>query len=62
MPKWIGRIICRFKGHKRGRYSPTEDDMVFNVRTYACPRCGAQWTRNVSKRKPKKGASDGQAI
>lgn len=50
----FGRIICYFYGHKRGRaLEVTAAEMAENVRGFRCPRCGAQWTRKVSQRKPK---------
>jgi hypothetical protein len=45
----FGWLICKVKGkHKRGKIQRDEmfgDKSV--VRTYACPRCGATWTRKV---------------
>ena len=44
----IGKLICFFKGHKRGRRigtvtNPTGPDFI----DYQCPRCLATWTRKV---------------
>jgi len=47
----FGWLICKWKGHRRGRYLPTEGEMLHDVRTYECPRCLATWTRKA--RKPK---------
>lgn len=51
MPKWIGWVVCRFKGHLRGRRLPglTLDGLA----AFECPRCGALWSRKVYARKPK---------
>ena len=59
---YFGKLICKWKGHKRGKRVPFPgankeislymDDVVGNAQ-FECPRCGAQWTRKISKRKPK---------
>lgn len=42
--KLIGRLICWFKGHKRGKLLTSVFDARIgkNVTVYACPRCGRQ--------------------
>ena len=55
MPKWVGWVVCKFKGHLRGRRA-RHVTMTFsepNVTTFECPRCGALWSRKVYARKPK---------
>lgn len=40
--KLIGKIVCLFKGHKRGKRvygHPSATAYSDNVRIYACPRC-----------------------
>ena len=45
------KLVCYFKGHKRGRRVSTveghEPETEHEFVTFACPRCGAQWTRVV---------------
>ena len=47
----IGKLICMVtRKHKRGRRVSTSKKELFlngmhEVTTFACPRCGAQWTR-----------------
>ena len=38
----IGKLICFFNGHKRGRLVASVFDAKIGkqVQTYACPRCG----------------------
>lgn len=54
----IARLICYFRGHKRGvRVKTTEwlsgIDIPMSPQEYYCPRCFATWTRKVSQRKAK---------
>jgi len=58
MSLW-GKIICAVKRkHARGSRieSVLDDNHDPIARIYECPRCGAQWTRKVSKRKQKEAA------
>lgn len=45
----LSKLICLIKGHVRGKkVGSTEGAPVgFVLNVYACPRCGAQWTRKV---------------
>lgn len=49
----IARLICWWKGHKRGKRvvytvgGPESD----GEREYECPRCGATWIRKIRKAK-----------
>jgi len=39
----LGRIVCLFKGHKRGKFSRTvEVEPNIRVGIFACPRCGRE--------------------
>jgi transcription elongation factor Elf1 len=40
--KLIGRIVCLFKGHKRGKRQPINSPADVEVAIFACPRCGHQ--------------------
>jgi transcription elongation factor Elf1 len=48
----FGKLICRFKGHKRGRRVVQEGDTSEMPLRFACPRCGAQWTRKAKVKAP----------
>lgn len=43
--KIIGRLLCKVRGHKRGKRvsGTTGSKHIF----FACPRCGAQWSRKA---------------
>ena len=49
----FGKLICRIKGHRRGKRvvytvgGPESD----GEREYQCPRCEATWTRKLRKAK-----------
>lgn len=46
----IARLICFFKGHKRGKRltaSMATTTSTSPVNTYECPRCRATWTRKA---------------
>jgi hypothetical protein len=46
--KLIGRIVCLFKGHRRGKFA--HQGIVIDgarLRTYRCERCGAEWRRKI---------------
>lgn len=52
----IARLICWWKGHKRGRRIETpshvrEADAIVGLRLIdlECPRCKARWTRRERK-------------
>ena len=39
----FGKIVCLFKGHKRGKLKLHDPDPLAlrgETKTYACPRCG----------------------
>ena len=41
----FGRLVCLFKGHRRGKFIGTtmDRDGNFNgLKVYACPRCGRE--------------------
>jgi len=43
MTSFLGKWICKFRGHRRGKRISNIGGLV----AYACPRCGAQHTRKV---------------
>jgi len=43
----IGKLICYFKGHKRGQRVNQEAPFDNSVYRFQCPRCKAIWTRKV---------------
>ncbi|HEX8106738.1 MAG TPA: hypothetical protein VF516_03370 [Kofleriaceae bacterium] len=44
----IGRLICLFKGHKRGkRVSEATSNGGAMFADFRCPRCKATWTRKA---------------
>ena len=46
----LGSLICKWKGHKRGKLIETRLILAGahgKERDYRCPRCGATWTRKV---------------
>lgn len=45
MIDFLGSLICRWKGHKRGRRVSADQQQV----TFRCTRCSATWTRPVRK-------------
>lgn len=46
--KILGKLSCWALGHKRGkRISGERSIEPLKSVTYACPRCGAQWTRKA---------------
>ena len=46
MGQLIGRLVCYFKGHKRGKRLTSNSSLNrLDHHIYRCPRCGAQWTR-----------------
>jgi hypothetical protein len=53
----FGKLICRFKGHKRGKRVMSRADAIAHgddgktISLY-CPRCGAQWTRKAKAKAP----------
>ena len=51
LPRWLGRLICRFRGHLRGRKlrSDQRDDrgLMGHVKVFECPRCGTTWVRRT---------------
>jgi hypothetical protein len=47
----FGKLICRFRGHLRGKRVPRIDEANQDWQTFRCVRCGAEWTRKVTKRK-----------
>lgn len=37
----LGRVVCFFKGHKRGKFVPQVGDFYNpNEKLFKCPRCG----------------------
>lgn len=49
MKEFLGRLICGVtRRHKRGkRLLMVTSTSTTPVNTFACPRCGAQWTRKA---------------
>lgn len=53
----FGKLICRFRGHLRGKLvkresldKRAEQELESRYRAhYACPRCGATWTRKIKR-------------
>ena len=45
--KLIGRLVCAYKGHKRGRL--IEVDEARATRTTECPRCGRRIERKAKR-------------
>lgn len=43
----IGKLICWWKGHKRGKRVGEATDIVNGKRNFYCSRCGQRWTRKV---------------
>lgn len=44
----IARLICLFKGHKRGkRLTMVGFTSTVPLNHFRCPRCKATWTRKV---------------
>lgn len=45
----IAKIICYFKGHRRGKLflKGTAARPAVEWNTYECPRCKATWTRKA---------------
>lgn len=47
----ISKLICWFKGHKRGKRVGEATDIVTGMRNgmhnFYCPRCNARWVRKV---------------
>lgn len=43
----LAKLICRFSGHKHGKFVGLTTDSQKNVilRTIKCPRCDATWSR-----------------
>lgn len=50
--KLIGRIVCMFKGHRRGVRVFTPDG---GHRVFACPRCGNERRYKERTREPHPG-------
>lgn len=40
MRSLIARLVCRFKGHKRGRLLRAEDNGTTKI--FGCPRCNRE--------------------
>lgn len=40
MKHLFARVVCRFKGHIRGKHVPTRSNQT--ERVVACPRCGTE--------------------
>ena len=56
--KFLRRLICWKKGHRRGVLVRTPLNVSYecagvepSLRTFECPRCGATWTRQTRKAK-----------
>ena len=46
--KLIGKLICKFRGHKRGvRVSGERAVEALPLVMYQCPRCSAIWSRKA---------------
>lgn len=43
----ISRLICWFKGHKRGKRVAFAGDTADMGKRFQCPRCKATWFRKV---------------
>lgn len=43
----FAKLKCRLFGHLRGKRVVNGCNQEYKV--YACPRCGAQWQRKVSR-------------
>ena len=49
---WLGKLICKWRGHKRGVRVPRNELANQEWQTFRCGRCGATWTRKARKEKP----------
>lgn len=43
----ISKIVCFFKGHKRGKRVGEATDITNGKKNFYCPRCGARWSRKA---------------
>lgn len=41
----LGRIVCAFKGHMRGKFQRMDLTDKGQINFYECRRCGTAWTR-----------------
>lgn len=56
----IGRIVCLFRGHRRGVRAPAKDTKtdfgrITTHEAYECPRCGRETRYRYKARKPQPG-------
>ena len=55
MNLFLGKLICKWRGHKRGvqvrATSASIEAAVNGTRLFRCHRCGATWTRKARKAK-----------
>lgn len=56
--KLIGRIVCFFKGHRRGKYIREADINGDLYKLYGCPRCGHETRYNKIKDENKGSPGD----
>ena len=55
MKRLLGMMLCRWKGHLRGRRAfalpePENAEINAHLLIIECPRCGARWQRKQRKK------------